>query len=116
MSIILCPYSACRTPKRKAALARLAELKVDVYSSTPDVDYTLMIPRALIAPEYIEIGYLLAQLGDEQFPEHYACLSDKETKVFNRRKGDPRPVYFADSYPHGLKYRVTPQDEDKAAS
>jgi hypothetical protein len=104
------------TPKRKAALARLAELKVDVSASLRGGDYVLLIPHTLISPEYIEIGYLLAQLGDEQFPQHYACLSDTETKVFQRQKGDPRPVYFAESYPHGLKYRVIPQDKEQTDS
>lgn len=104
------------TPKRKAALERLAELKVDVASSLTGVDYTLMIPRTLQSPEYIEIGYLLAQLGDEQFPEYYACLSDTETKVFKRQKGAPRLVYFVESYPHGLKYRVIPKADDQTAT
>ena len=99
------------TPKREAALKRLAELKVDVYSaSTNGHDYTLMVPHNLDGPEYIEVGYLMAQLGDEQFPEHYACLSAKETKIFKRRRGDPLPVWFVESYPHGLKYRVTPSE------
>lgn len=105
-----------RTPKREAALKRLAELRVDVYSTSPGVNYTLMIPHTLIAPEYIEIGYLLAQLGDEGFPEHYACLSDTETKVFQAQKGDPRWVSCVDSYPHGLKYRVIPKPAEASTA
>ncbi len=97
------------TPKREAALKRLAELKVDVYSAGANGhDYTLMVPHNLISPEYIEIGYLMAQLGEEQFPENYNCLSDTETKIFKRQPGDPLPVTFVESYPHGMKYRVTP--------
>lgn len=100
------------TPKRAAALKRLAELKVDVYSvSTNGDDYTLLVPHTLISPEYIEVGYLMAQLGNEQFPEHYDCLSDTETTLFNRQRGDPLPVWFVDSHPHGMKYRVTPRED-----
>jgi hypothetical protein len=101
-----------RTPKRETALQRLAELKVDIYSSLTEVNYTLLIPHTLSGPEYIEIGYLLAQLDDAQFPEHYACLSDTATKVFKRQKGAAVNVYFVDSHPHGLKYRVVPIADD----
>lgn len=100
------------TPKRDAALKRLAELRVDVYSATgPGVDFTLIVPHDLSGPEWIEVGYLMAQLGNEQFPHHYACLSDTETKLFKHKRGDPLPVYFVESYPHGMKYRVTLQNE-----
>ena len=103
-------------PKREAALKRLQELKVDIYSvgsKGNGKDYTLMVPHDLMDPEYIEIGYLIAQLGDEQFPEYYDCLSSKETKIFKHRRGDPLPVWFVESYPHGMKYRVTPGDDDE---
>ena len=97
------------TPKREAALKRLVELKVDVYSAGTN-DYTLLVLHDLSSPEYIEIGYLIAQLGDEQFPENYSCLSGTETKVFKTKRSDPLPVWFVESYPHGMKYRVTPSD------
>lgn len=102
--------------KREAALKRLVELKVDIYSvgaKGNGNDYTLMVPHDPGGPEYIEIGYLIAQLGDEQFPKHYDCLSSKETKIFKRRRGEPLKVWFVESYPHGMKYRVTPGDNDK---
>lgn len=105
-----------RTPKRETALKRLAELKIDVYSTNASNDYTLLVPHDLVAPEYIEVGYLIAQLGDEQFPENYSCLSDTETKVFKRQRGDPLPVLFVESYQHGMKYRVTPSDVSSEAT
>lgn len=101
------------TPRREAALKRLAELKVDVYSSINADDYTLLIPHHLDSPQYIEIGYLIAQLGNEQFPHYYDCLSSIETTVFKRERGDPIQVSFVDSHPHGLKYRVEPDDTNE---
>ena len=101
------------TEKRRAALERLAELGVDVYSSLNEVNYTLLIPHNLIAPQYIEIGYLIAQLGDEVFPEMYNCLSDGDSKVFPRRVAHS-PVYFVDSHPHGMKYRIRPTEKENS--
>jgi hypothetical protein len=100
------------TNRRETALLRLAELGVDIYSLGGD-DFTLMVPYDLPADQYIDIGYLIAQLGDEDFPVGYEGLTIKNTpsKVFSERiQGNP-PVYFVDGYPQGLKYRVQPSKE-----
>lgn len=98
------------TPACEVALERLAELGVTVYSLGGD-DFTLMVPHDLPGDHYIDIGYLMAQLGDEVFPQGYEGLSIKHKpgKVYeNRVDGNP-PVYFVDGYPQGMKYRVQPK-------
>jgi hypothetical protein len=97
------------TNPREAVLLRLVELGVDIYSVGGD-DYTLMIPHNLPADYYLDIGYLIAQLGDEDFPLGYEGLTIKNTpsKVYQKRIKDHPPVYFVDGYPQGLKYRVQP--------
>jgi hypothetical protein len=63
------------TPKVKAALLRLQELGVSVgtRNSPKRMNYELRIPMDLRANEatFVEIGYLLAQLGDEEFPADF---------------------------------------------
>jgi hypothetical protein len=100
------------TPKREAALLRLAELGVDIYSLGGD-EYTLMIPHELPADHYIDIGYLIAQLADEGFPTGYEGLTIKNTSsmVYQKRINGHPPVYFVDGYPRGLKYRVQPSKD-----
>jgi hypothetical protein len=100
------------THRREAALLRLAELGVDIYSVGGD-DYTLMIPHGLPADHYTDIGYLIAQLGDEDFPAGYEGLTIKGTpsKIYQKRIEGHPPVYFVDGYPQGLKYRVQPSKE-----
>ncbi len=95
------------TPARNAALQRLAELGVEVYSLGGD-DYTLMVPSDLPADHYIDIGYLIAQLGDELFPAGYEGLTikDKPSKMFEQGIDGHPPVYFVDGYRQGMKYRV----------
>lgn len=60
---------------------------------------------------FIEVGYLIAQLGDENYPEHFfQGLSEKHgSKLF----GDiyatyyPRqPLAYYDSAPHGMKLKL----------
>jgi hypothetical protein len=100
------------TERRRAALLRLAELGVDVYSSEGSADYTLMIPHHLPTTSYIDIGYLIAQLGNEEFPEGYEGLADdRPNRVYPGRVRGRPPIEFVDSYPHGLKYRVVPKSE-----
>jgi transcription elongation factor Elf1 len=95
------------TPARKAALQRLVELGVEVYSLDGQ-DYTLMVPSDLPADHYIDIGYLIAQLGDEAFPQGYEGLTikDKPSAVYEQRMEGHPPVFFVDGYPQGMKYRV----------
>ena len=39
------------------------------------------------SPVYVEVGYLLAQLGDEDFPDGFFVeLCDVSTEVLNNRK------------------------------
>lgn len=97
------------TDKRQKALQRLAELRVRIRSDFKGHDFTVLIPQDLLAPEYLEIGYLLAQLGDEEFPERYQCLSehDDDSAVFPPDRTLAPPVTFIESYPHELKYRIT---------
>ena len=99
------------TPRRETAFLRLAELGVDIYTVGSD-DCTLMIPHGLPADHYIDIGYLIAQLGDGDFPAGYEGLTikDRPTKVYPKRVNGHPPVYFVDSYPQGLKYRVQPSE------
>ena len=54
----------------KRAIARLKELKVSVYRDK--AFYRIKIRHDLPAPFYIEIGYLMAQLTDDPFPEKYS--------------------------------------------
>ncbi|MCL4300945.1 MAG: hypothetical protein KJ077_34750 [Anaerolineae bacterium] len=100
------------TRPRKVALERLAELGVRVYSAAGgSPDYTLIIPHSLPSRQYIEIGYLMAQLGDEDFPTDYELLSDIASKIEWERPERRYPVEFIDSYPHGLKYRINPRSK-----
>ncbi|MFN8528671.1 MAG: hypothetical protein U0670_08685 [Anaerolineae bacterium] len=97
------------TPARKLAIARLAELGVDISSSADQANFVLMIPFDLPAPDYVEIGYLMAQLGDENFPVDYFYLSfNIASNVIPPKPKSGLPVEFADSYPHAMKFRVNP--------
>jgi hypothetical protein len=101
------------THRIEAALFRLAELGVEIYSLGGD-DFTLMIPRGLPEDHYIDIGYLMSQLGDEEFPDGYEGLTCKQkpSRIYPQKiMGNP-PVYFVDGYPQGLKYRVQPKSEE----
>ncbi|MCP4362790.1 MAG: hypothetical protein GY796_32700 [Chloroflexi bacterium] len=98
------------TPPKKAAMDRLTELGVDITYTSGRSNFTLWIPGLpdeLIPAIYVEIGYLMAQLGDENFPEKYKLLSDVPSKFFSRRSINP-PVEFAEAYPGSMKYRVNP--------
>jgi hypothetical protein len=82
------------TERRKTALARLAELGVDVYPIHPiksDYDFRLMIPHRLHTRDYIEIAFLMAEIADTQFHRP--------------------PIDYVESYPHGTKFRIRPQSE-----
>ncbi len=104
------------THKRKTALLRLAELGVDVYSSVGTNNFRLIVPFNLHPDVYIEIGYLMAQLGDEDFPKgfhHPIAVSYAPTKLFDLRFGQDSPVTADDSLPQGFRYTVTPQKKLK---
>ncbi len=93
------------TPKRAQALGRLAELGVSVNSSADCDNYVLWIPHGTEPAVYFEAGYLMAQLGNENFPEGYCILSDIRSRFLKSRMRHPS-VEFAESYPGALKYRV----------
>lgn len=102
------------TRKRKTALLRLAELGVDVYSSVGSDNFRLLVPFDLHPDVYVEIGYLMAQLGDEDFPEdfHYPIAASYiDTKLFDYEHGAKSAVSAADSVPHGFRYTVTLKKE-----
>ncbi len=102
------------TRKRKTALSRLAELGVDVYSSVRFDNFRLLVPFDLHPDVYVEIGYLMAQLGDEDFPEgfhHPIAVSYVGTKLFDCKYGVKSPVRAGDSVPEGFRYTVTPKKE-----
>jgi hypothetical protein len=84
------------TDKRQAALSQLTQLGVNIYSLSPAAtdlnSMRIMIPHDLRTPEYIDIAYLMARLLDENFQHP--------------------PVKFVDSYPHGMKYRVSLPDDE----
>lgn len=86
------------------AIARLKELGVEVKQLNDDYDL-LLIPHELDPTEYIEIGYLMAQLATEgTFPEHYQPLSSVPSKVAAQAL-DPS-AEFRDSAPAYMKFGV----------
>jgi hypothetical protein len=101
------------TNKRKVALLRLAELGVDVYSSVSSDNFRLLVPFKLHPDVYVEIGYLMAKLGeDDDFPDHFHHpISDAPSKLFDGKMGYNSPVSADDSLPQGFRYTVTPKEE-----
>lgn len=98
------------TERRKAAIERLIELGVDVGFSHGHRNFTLMIPRELTPIEYIEIGYITAQLGDDHFPENYYALTEEVVSRFAASPVNPGTgkagIEFAESFPDSYKFRV----------
>lgn len=99
------------TQRRRFALERLAELGVNVTSSVGGGDYTLTIPRALPPARYVEVGYLIAQLGDEFFPEECEPICDVPSQVYPGRQHRFPPVMFLGLQAQGLVFRVYPIEE-----
>lgn len=91
------------TKKFKTAIARLKELGAEI--SEQEDAYDLQIPQDLDLTEGVEVGFLLAQISEHDYPDGFSPLSDLETKQYKTHKG-PSPVLFVDSHPHGLQYRV----------
>jgi len=85
---------------------RLEELGVLVRFNEDQNIYTLGIPSDKFSSEYIEIGFLMAQFDNIQFPAEYECLSDTPSNVIPHRKGIHPSTLFVESYPQGLKYRI----------
>ncbi|MBN1688418.1 MAG: hypothetical protein JW893_04900 [Candidatus Omnitrophica bacterium] len=92
------------TEKKKVAFERLRELGVKIEELEHFYDFS--IPHDLRDPRYIEIGFLLAQLNDDQeYPKGYSILCDLDSKIYSRIT-EPGPVHFRESYPDFLLYRV----------
>lgn len=90
--------------RRDLALKRLKELNVDVSTKHDEYDQ-LMIPHKLVSACFIEIGFLIAQLADFSFPEHYAPLADNVPSTVLPMWSNPS-IEFVESYPHGMKFRI----------
>ncbi len=91
------------TAKKKMAFERLRELGIK-YEEL-DEFYDFMVPHDLIQPRCIEVGFLLAQLSDREYPKGYSSLCDLDSKVYPAIT-EESPVDFAESYPAFLLYRV----------
>jgi hypothetical protein len=98
--------------RRQAALERLSELGVSVESNSGKTDYLIEVPVRPNYAEYIEIGYLIAQLGDERFPN--------DCKSFTANPPAPllpnaiirkAAVRFKESHPDYMQFVVTPKIE-----
>ncbi len=87
------------TEKRRVALERLSELNVSVRSHIQEADYLIEIPLRAAYPEYIEIGYLIAQLGDENFPKDCIPFSRNDAGRYS-------PVRFKESHPAYMQFVV----------
>lgn len=90
--------------RRDLAIRRLKELKVAVSAAQEDC-VQLMIPHALLAECFIEIGYLMAQLVDDPFPDHYTPIAEGSPSAVLPAWSSPI-VDYVESYPHGMKFRV----------
>jgi len=91
--------------RRNFTLLRLKELGVDVKVGD---DYDrVYIPHDLTHPVYLEIGYLMAQLTDQHFPQGYSPFSDVPSVVIPKR-AEP-DIEFRESYPHNMKFMVKRQ-------
>ena len=96
------------TEKRRVALERLSELNVSVRSHVGKSDYLIEIPLRAAYPEYIEIGYLIAQLGDENFPKDcIAFSSNVPSSLLPEKWGKHPPVRFKESHPGYMQFVVT---------
>lgn len=89
--------------KQETSIARLKELGLDVIR---EQDYfEVDIPSGTDISDGVEIGFLLAQLTDHDYPTGFGPLGGTKSNVYQKIDKAP-PVHFVDSYPHGLKYRV----------
>jgi hypothetical protein len=109
------PFAGVNDPtvetRRDLAIKRLKELKVRV--STHDEAYImLMIPHKLIAECFIEIGYLMAQLAADTFPEDFAPIAESVPSsvlpVWSKSA-----IEYVDSTPHEMKFRIYQMTDDR---
>lgn len=101
------------TEKRRAALERLSELNVSVRSHHAREDFLIEVPLRSSYPEYIEIGYLIAQLGDEKFPQDCEGFTSPSSNVLKGKYGHYSPVRFKESHPQMMQFVVTLAKEQK---
>ncbi len=95
--------------KRAFVFQRLQELGVDVQFKEDAL--TIWVPFGMEDLAFMEIGYLLAQVGDEDYPEHfYKGLSEKHgSKLFpgkDARYYPRQPLEYCDAAPHGMKLKL----------
>ncbi|MEP6986190.1 MAG: HEAT repeat domain-containing protein [Chloroflexota bacterium] len=99
------PNDTSPETRRRFTVQRLKELGVNV---TTDDDFDrIYIPHELPHPAYLEIGYLMAQLTDQHFPQGYSPFSDVPSVVIPTR-GEP-DIQFRESYPAYMKFMVKRQ-------
>jgi hypothetical protein len=96
------------TERRKVALERLSELDVSVRSHNSKSDFLIEIPLRSAYSEYIEIGYLIAQLGDEDFPKGCETLTrNVPYSLLPGTEGKYPAVRFKESHPDYMQFVVT---------
>lgn len=92
--------------RKKLAIDRLKELGAEVWEQ--EGYYRVRIPHQAKADEYLEMGYLMAQLVDTPFQEHCATFADVPSlvmpdvpyKTIESRDSDPGAMRFI-IYPKG---------------
>lgn len=101
-------FTALKNPtpntRRDIAIKRLRELKVTVSTQHKDYDH-LMIPHDLSGDSFIEVGFLMAQLVEIPFPDHYAPMTDRVSSAVLPQWSSP-VIKFVESYPGGMKFRI----------
>ncbi len=101
------------SPRRCAAIVRLAELGIDLYS-TGRASFSLFVPWKIDDISLVEIGFLMAQLGDDDFPAGYETfIVGDSARKYPRRKDGSHALYFSESFPQGVRYRVEYQVKQK---
>ena len=87
------------TDKTRKVLERLVELGVcvDTVNTDKKLNYVLKVPFGMDVPVYVEVGYLLAQLGDETFPDDFGydrCISGIKSKIVTNSCHAINPIRF----------------------
>ncbi len=96
------------TPKRRAALARLAELGADV-TSRDDAPFYVTPRAGMRPPDYIEIGYVAAQLEDVQTCDVKIPL---HLRLLNHLKPPSQDTSHPGKITWNPKWHLTPERKD----
>ena len=91
-------------PRRKIVLERLNELGVGI--DFKEEHLTLWLKYGWENRAYLEIGYLLAQLTDGQYPDDFfETIAERKSKIFQEEHAEKsQPLQFRDNHPHGMKF------------